>query len=158
MVIAGDANVWLPYFSLGRSRSVDNLVVPFIDLLISSCGLINPPDQASHVAGAALDLMLISSHCPCSMLDSGLQCCVEAPGCCSIMGSDHYLCVASSLNVCSLCAIGPQLCAIGPQLCSVLMVIFAPCLAECSLASKAPLPIAPHSVEFCEPKDPKTYI
>ena len=31
MVIAGDANVWLPYFSLGRSRSVDNLVVTFID-------------------------------------------------------------------------------------------------------------------------------
>ena len=55
MVIAGDANVWLPHFSLGRSRSVDNLVVPFIDLLISSCGLrlINPPDQATHVAGAA---------------------------------------------------------------------------------------------------------
>ena len=50
MVIAGDANVWLPYFSLGRSRSVDNLVVPFIDLLISSCGrrLINPPDKAIH--------------------------------------------------------------------------------------------------------------
>ena len=44
-----------------------------------------------------LDLMLISSHCPCSMLvHSGLQCCVEAPGCCPIMGSDHYLCVASA--------------------------------------------------------------
>ena len=50
MVIAGDANVWLPYFSLGRSRSVDNLVVPFCDLLISSCGLrlINPPNQATQ--------------------------------------------------------------------------------------------------------------
>ena len=75
MVIAGDANVWLPYFSLGCSRSVDNLVVPFIDLLITSCGLrlINPPDEATYVSGAALDLMLISSHCPCSMLvQSGL--------------------------------------------------------------------------------------
>ena len=70
-----------------------------IDLLISSCGLrlINPPNQGTHVAGAALDLMLISSHCPCSMLvHSGLQCCVEAPGCCPIMGSGHYLCVASA--------------------------------------------------------------
>ena len=47
MVIAGDANVWLPYFSLGRSRSVDKLVVPFIDLLISSCGLRLP----SHPRG-----------------------------------------------------------------------------------------------------------
>ena len=84
MVIAGDANVWFPYFSLGRSRSVDNLVVP-------------SPDQATHVAGAALVLALISSHCPCSMLvHSGLQCCVEAPGWCPIMGSDHYLCVASA--------------------------------------------------------------
>ena len=99
IVIAGDANVWLPCFSLGRSRSADNLVVPFIDLLISSCGLrlINPPDQATHVAGAAFDLMLISSHCPCSILvHSGLQCCVEARGCCPLMGSDHYLCVASA--------------------------------------------------------------
>ena len=66
-----------------------------------------------------------------------------------MMGSDHYFCVASaslihslltsSLNVCSLCAI-------GPQLYSVPMVIFAPGLAVSSLASKAPLPIAPHSV------------
>ena len=95
MVIAGDANVWLPYFSLSRSRSADNLVVPFI----SSCGLrlINPPDQSTHVAWAALDHMLISSHCPCSMLvHSGLQCCVEAPGCCPIMGSDHHLCVSTA--------------------------------------------------------------
>ena len=47
--------------------------------------------------------------------------------------------LTSSHNVCFLCAI-------GPQLYSVPMVIFAPGLAECSLASKAPLPIAPHAV------------
>ena len=70
-----------------RSRSVDNLVVPVIDLLIASCGilLINPPDTATHVVGAALDLMLVSSHCSCTKL-----------GCCPIMGSDHFLCVASA--------------------------------------------------------------
>ena len=121
VIVAGDANVWHPYFSLGRSRSVDNLVVPFIDLLITSCGfrLINPPDQATHVAGAALDLMLISSHCPCSMLvHSGLQCCVEAPGCCPIVGSDHYLCVASASLVHRPAHVQSRrllLCAIGPQ-------------------------------------------
>ena len=71
----------------GRSRSVDNLVVPVIDLLIASCGilLINPPDTATHVVGAALDLMLVSSHCSCTKL-----------GCCTIMGSDHFLSVASA--------------------------------------------------------------
>ena len=81
---------------------VDNLVVSFIDLLITSCGLrlINAPDKATHVAAAALDLMLISSHCPCSMsVHSGLQCCAETPGRCTIMGSDHYLCVASAFLV-----------------------------------------------------------
>ena len=57
MVFAGDASVWHSYFTLGRPRSLDNLVVPVIDLLIASCGLrlINPPNQATHVAGAALD-------------------------------------------------------------------------------------------------------
>ena len=39
MVIAGNANVWHPHFTIGRSRSVGNLVVPFVDLLIALCGL-----------------------------------------------------------------------------------------------------------------------
>ena len=40
MMVAGDANVWRPHFTFGRSRSADNMIVPFIDLLISSCGLV----------------------------------------------------------------------------------------------------------------------
>ena len=62
MIIAGDANVWHPHFTLGRSRSADNMIVPFIDLLISS------RDRATHNAGAALDLCFIkfASDCPCS--------------------------------------------------------------------------------------------
>ena len=45
MIVAGDANVWHPHFNLGRSRSVDNMIVAFINLLISSCGLVlwGPP-------------------------------------------------------------------------------------------------------------------
>ena len=51
MIVAGDANVWHPYFNLGRSRSVDDMIVPFINLLISSCGLVfcNPRDRATPV-------------------------------------------------------------------------------------------------------------
>ena len=56
MVIAGDA-----LFGSQISRLI---IFPVIDLLISSGGirLINPPDEATHVAWAALDLMLIFSH------------------------------------------------------------------------------------------------
>ena len=65
MIMAGDANVWHPHFNLGRTRSVDALIIPFVDLLASSCGLrlCNPRDQATHDAGAALDLVFISSLC-----------------------------------------------------------------------------------------------
>ena len=39
IIFAGDANVWHPHFNLGLSRSADNVIVPFINLLIFSCGL-----------------------------------------------------------------------------------------------------------------------
>ena len=106
---------------------MDNFVVPFIDLLTSSCGprLINPPDQATHVVGAALDLVLISSHCPCSMLvHSGLQCCVEAPGCCPKMVASASLIHNWSRPV-----------STSPPSAEL---VLAPGLAECSLASNAP--------------------
>ena len=59
MIVAGDANVWHPHFTLGRSRSADNMIVPFINLLNSSYGLVlcDPRDTATHNAGAALDLV-----------------------------------------------------------------------------------------------------
>ena len=65
MIMASDANVWHPHFNLGRTRSVDALIVPIVDLLASSCGLrlCNPRDQAIDDAGAALDLVFISSPC-----------------------------------------------------------------------------------------------
>ena len=99
MVVANDVNVWHPHFNLGRSRSVDNLVVPFIDLLILSCGLrlLNSPDRPTHVTGAALDLMFVSSSYSGSMVvHNGALCYAQAPNCYPIMGSDHYLCVASA--------------------------------------------------------------
>ena len=48
MIIAGDANVGHPHFTLGRSRSADNMIVPFIDLLISSCGLVLCNPRQGH--------------------------------------------------------------------------------------------------------------
>ena len=56
MILAGDANVWHPHFNLGRQRSVDDLIVPLVNQLLSSCGLVllNPPNVGTHSAGAAL--------------------------------------------------------------------------------------------------------
>ena len=97
--IAGDANVWHPEFSLNRSRSQDDLIVPLVDLLVSSCGLalIDPRGQARHDAGAALDLVFVSADCPSTLrIHDGIGCCAQAPGCCPVMGSDHRLCVVST--------------------------------------------------------------
>ena len=79
LLVTGDANVWHPEFSLGRSRSQDDLIVPLVDLLVSSCGfaLINPRDQATHDAGAALDLVFVSADCPSTLrIHDGIGCCV----------------------------------------------------------------------------------
>ena len=99
MIVAGDANVWHPHFNLGRSRSADNMIVPFIDLLLSSCGLVlcNPRDRATHNAGAALDLVCASSSSPVTVrVHDGDNCCSHAPACCPLLGSDHFLCVGTT--------------------------------------------------------------
>ena len=99
MIVAGDANVWHPHFNLGRSRSVDNMIVPFIDLLISSCGLVlcNPHDRTTHNTGAALDLVCASSSSPVIVcVHDGDNCCSHAPACCPLLGSDHFLCVGTT--------------------------------------------------------------
>ena len=83
LIVAGDANVWHPAFSLGRSRSQDNLITPLVDLLVSSCGLslVNPRDQATHIGGAALDLVFVSIDCPSTLhIHDGVSCCHQAPG------------------------------------------------------------------------------
>ena len=82
MIFAGDAN-------LGPSCSADNMIVPFIDLLISSCGLVlcNPRDRATHNAGAALDLVCASSSSPVTVrVHDGDNCCSRAPACCPSVG------------------------------------------------------------------------
>ena len=64
LVIAGDANVWLPHFRLNRLRS--NAVFPYIQQLLDlGLTIINPQSRATHVAGAALDLVFVSTHLEC---------------------------------------------------------------------------------------------
>ena len=99
MIIAGDANVWHPHFRL-RTRHCDSLVLPFVDLLISSCNLeiCNPREQATHVGGGGLDCVFISRSCAVpARVHSGDHCCDEAPVCCPLLGSDHFLCVAQPI-------------------------------------------------------------
>ena len=99
MVIPGDANVWHPHFRL-RTRSCDAMILSFMDLLISSCHLelCNPSGQATHISGGGLDCVFISRSCAVPItVHSGNQCCVEAPACCPLLGSDHFLCVAHSI-------------------------------------------------------------
>ena len=90
-------------------------------------GLVNPPDQATHVAGATLDLMLVSSHCPCSlMVHSVSLCCAQTLGCCPVV-----ICCADLTS----------------SHCPVLVVISVLGLARCSLSSsKAPLLVDTHAV------------
>ena len=80
-----------------RTRHCDSLVLPFVDLLISSCNLeiCNPREQATHVGGGELDCVFISRSCAVPVtVHSGDHCCDEAP--CPLLGSDHFLCVARS--------------------------------------------------------------
>ena len=102
MVIAGDANIWHPHFNLGRSRSCDSIVIPFVDLLMASCQLrlCNPPDRATHISGAGLDCIFISSsHAVEVTVHDGDDCCAVAPICCPLLGSDHFLCVTHGLTI-----------------------------------------------------------
>ena len=99
MILVGDANVWHPHFKLGRHRAVDGLIVPLVDQLLSSCGLVlmNPSRLATHNAGGALDLMMMSSSCSGSVhIHDGMGCCIRALGCCPLLGSDNFLLVAST--------------------------------------------------------------
>ena len=90
----------ISHFNLGRQRAVDDdLIVPLVDQLLSSCGLVllNPSNVGTHSAGAALDLVMMSSSCSGSVrVHDGMGCCNHAPGCCPLLGSDHCLCVAAT--------------------------------------------------------------
>ena len=98
-LLSGDANVWWPDFCLGRTRSCDRVIFPFISELIDGCGLalVNPVDRATNIAGAALDLVFVSRDVAHANLivHQGDSCCALSPSCCPALGSDHYLCVLS---------------------------------------------------------------
>ena len=112
MILAGDANVWHPHVDLGPVLS-DALIIPFIDVFISSCGLrlCNPRGEATHIAGAALDLFFISSTCREDLsVHNGVSRSDAVPSCCPLLGSDHFLCVSEThLAISSLLEAGPCL-------------------------------------------------
>ena len=89
------------------------------DLLVASCGLelCNPQIGATHISGAGLDGISISSgHAVDVVVHDGLQCCTRSPVCCSVLGWDHFWCITAGLSQptrqhqrCRLCAIGGTL-------------------------------------------------
>ena len=95
IVLCGDANVWLPEFRLNRERPRDHVVLPYVSELLDGCGLSlrNSLTRATHVAGAALDLVLCSGEvsAECFTVHQGDDCCLMSPSCCPAFGSDHLL-------------------------------------------------------------------
>ena len=89
MNLVGDANVWLCHFQVGRHLAVDALIVLFVDAFLVWPGL-GQLHQGTHGVGATLDE---SASVP---LHNALECCTRAPVCCQILGSDHFLSVAST--------------------------------------------------------------
>ena len=93
IVLSGDANVWWPEC---RERPRDRFVSPYIRELLEECGLSirNPLARATHVAGAALDMVFISEECVTEhkTVHQGDGCCSFSPSCCPALGSDHFLC------------------------------------------------------------------
>ena len=91
--LAGDANVWPSHFQVGRHRAVDDaLIVLFVDLLLSSCGLVlsNLPHQV------VLVLLLVSlPQCASTVVLSAVR---------------AHLSVVTSGALTSSCALRPQHC------------------------------------------------
>ena len=96
MIVAGDANVWHPHFTLGRSRSADHMIVPFIDLLISSCGLVLCKTGPPTLPVRPLIWFVPSSSPVIVRVHDGDTCCCHAPACCPLLGSDHFFCVGTT--------------------------------------------------------------
>ena len=88
------ANVWHPHFSLDRMRSRDNAIFPYIQQLLDmGLSIRNPRSRATHIAGAALDLVFVSSKSESSqfIVHQGDACCANSPVCCPSLTSDHFL-------------------------------------------------------------------
>ena len=101
LLLAGDSNIWFPFFQLGRSRQADAPLLPIVQEILQSHSLVfrNPPDLPTHRCGAALDIILSSPSLSTPItVHSGLNCCPLAPLCCPLLSSDHMLC-SCRLNI-----------------------------------------------------------
>ena len=101
VLIAGDSNLWLSELVPSRGvRSADRASRAVLDSIISEFCLeiANPINQATHNAGAALDIILASPGLinGNTQVHNGSGCaCANTDFCCPALGSDHFLITAS---------------------------------------------------------------
>ena len=98
--VAGDPNLWIPELVPSRgSRAADRSCRAILNSIIADFALeiANPPNQATHGAGAALDIVLASP----GLIDGEFQVhngsgclCINTDTCCPALGSDHFLLTA----------------------------------------------------------------
>ena len=78
LLLAGDSNIWFPFFQLGRSRQADAPLLPIVQEILQSHSLVfrNPTDLPTHRCGAALDIILSSPSLSTQItVHSGLNWC-----------------------------------------------------------------------------------
>ena len=87
LLLAGDSDMWFPFFQLGRSRQADAPLLPVVQEILQSHSLVfrNP----SLIFQLTVVVPLWTSF---SQHHSGSHCCSLAPLCRSLLSSDHMLC------------------------------------------------------------------
>ena len=102
LLLAGDSNIWFPFFQHGGSRQADAPLFPVVQEILQSHSLVfrNSPDRPTHRCGAALDIILssLSLSQPAS-LSTRVR--IAAPlrlFVVPLLSSDHMLC-SCRLNI-----------------------------------------------------------
>ena len=88
LLLAGDSNIWFPFFQLGRSR------LTFCPLCRRSSSLILWFFGTPLILPPTVVVLLWTSFSLSTPISvhSGLNCCPFAPLCCPLLSSDHMLC------------------------------------------------------------------
>ena len=95
LLLAGDSNIWFPFFQLGRSRQADAPLLPIDtgDLAVSFPGISelpsssNPPLWCCSGHHSLFAFFLSLRHCPL-----GFELLSPCALCCPLLSSDHMLC------------------------------------------------------------------
>jgi len=117
--VAGDSNLWIPELvPIRGARAADRSSRAILDSIIADHGLeiANPINQATHRAGAALDIILASPGLIAGevQVHNGTGCaCTNRNSCCPALGSDHFLLTASVARTAQPCDASPLSFACG---------------------------------------------